>query len=114
METMTAYCGLDCSQCQAFIATRNDDDAARKKIAREWSEQFGMEMKPEDINCDGCKADSERKIGHCAVCRIRSCGVEKGLENCAFCPEYACDKLAGFLKHAPQARKNLENIKNKA
>jgi len=34
METMLmAYCGLDCRECPVFIATENDDDDARQKVA---------------------------------------------------------------------------------
>jgi len=51
MEKMIAYCGLDCSGCPTFLATQNDDDAAREKI---YSMKFGFNFKPEEINCDGC------------------------------------------------------------
>ena len=33
---MIGYCGLDCAQCEAFIATQNNDDALRAKVAAEW------------------------------------------------------------------------------
>lgn len=112
MEAMIAYCGLDCSQCPAFLATRNNDDAAREKVARDWSRLFGMELKPEQINCDGCRSESERKIGHCSDCKIRFCGAEKGVENCAFCDDGPCDALIAFLKYVPQARENLESVRN--
>jgi len=32
-------------------------------------------------------------FNHCAVCQVRACGIEKGLENCAYCDDYACEKL---------------------
>jgi hypothetical protein len=53
-EDMTGYCGLDCEQCGAFIATRNDDDALRAKVAEEWARQYNAPIKPEHINCTGC------------------------------------------------------------
>lgn len=34
---MIGYCGLDCVQCEAFIATKNDDNALRAKVAEEWA-----------------------------------------------------------------------------
>ena len=33
MPKMIAYCGLVCSNCPTFLATKNDDDAAREKTA---------------------------------------------------------------------------------
>jgi len=33
MNKMIAFCGLTCTECPAFIATRKDDDGERKKVA---------------------------------------------------------------------------------
>jgi hypothetical protein len=111
MEKMIAFCGLICSECPAFLATRNDDDAQRKKTAEMWSVQYGMGLKPEDINCDGCLSNTGRLINHCNVCEIRKCGQDKGLENCAHCGEYACEKLDNFFKVAPNSKTTLDEIK---
>ena len=34
MNRMIAFCGLDCEKCDAYIATKNDDQALREKTAR--------------------------------------------------------------------------------
>ena len=34
MEKIVAFCGTVCTECPAFIATRNDDDNKRKEIAK--------------------------------------------------------------------------------
>jgi hypothetical protein len=108
---MTAFCGITCSECGAFIATQNDDNEKRAEVAQLWSKQHNVELKPEDINCDGCISDSDRRMGYCQVCEIRKCGKQKNLQNCACCDEYACDKLEGFLKMVPDAKKHLDDIK---
>ncbi len=54
MEKMIAFCGIVCTECPAFLATQKDDDNKRKKVAEMWSKQFKSEIKPVDINCDGC------------------------------------------------------------
>ena len=113
MRRMTAFCGLVCSECGAFIATQNDDDEKRAEVARLWSRQYGVDIKPADINCDGCTSDTDRHIGHCQVCEIRKCGKQKEVVNCAYCVDYACEKLEGFFKMVPDARKNLDKIKNR-
>lgn len=112
MSNMTACCGIVCSECGAFIATMNDDDNKRVEVAELWSKQYGQDIKPEDINCDGCISDSERLIGHCKVCEIRKCAREKAVANCAYCDEYACEKLEGFFKMVPDARNNLDTIRS--
>ena len=111
MREMTAVCGLLCSECGAFIATKNDDDEKRAEVAELWSKQYNQDIKPEDINCDGCTSDSDRLFGHCKVCEIRTCGQEKAVVNCAYCYEYACEKLEGFFKMVPDARKQLDSIR---
>jgi hypothetical protein len=112
MEKMISYCGLNCSECPAFIATVNDDDELRKKTAELWSKEYGGEVKPEDVNCDGCVSGTDRHIGHWHECEMRICGQEKGVENCAFCNEFACEKLSKFFEAVPVARTTLEEIRN--
>jgi hypothetical protein len=36
MERMIAYCGLICTDCGAYIATRAKDQAAIERVAAEW------------------------------------------------------------------------------
>ena len=111
MSEMTAVCGLLCNECGAFIATSNDDDERRAEVAQLWSKQYNQDIKPEDINCDGCTSDSDLLFGHCKVCEIRKCGKEKAVVNCAYCDEYACEKLEGLFKMVPDARKQLDSIR---
>lgn len=61
---MIAYCGLVCSDCPTFLATKNDDDVARQKTADLYAQNFGLDLKPEDINCDGCKSEGGKLIYH--------------------------------------------------
>jgi hypothetical protein len=111
MEKMIAFCGIECTACPAFIAYKEDNDELRKKTAGEWSKAFGVEIKPEHINCLGCLSVTGPHIGYCAECLIRKCGSEKKVQNCAYCEEYICDKLGDFFKKATDAKKNLEKIK---
>lgn len=76
---MIAFCGLNCHECGAFLATKENDDKKRAKVAQEWSKLFKIEIKPEDINCDGCLSDGGRLFNYCKVCEIRKCGKEKGV-----------------------------------
>ena len=121
---MIAYCGIICSECDAFIATQNDDDAKRKEVAALWTKESNVNVKPEDINCDGCLATTDRLWGYCHTCEIRKCGQEKGVENCAYCDEYPCYKLEKFFQRsgdrlgrlfpmAPMFRADLDEAREK-
>ena len=112
MGTIISRCGLLCNECPALLARKNDDEDLRKKTAKEWSKQFGMPVAPEGINCDGCLSDGVHS-SFCEMCEVRMCGVEKGLSSCAFCDEYACEKLEKILSAEPECRKRLDEMKEK-
>jgi hypothetical protein len=111
MDKMIAYCGIVCTECPAFVATQQNDDAKRKKVAETWSKQYKMSVKPEDINCDGCTSESGRLLNYCSICEIRKCGQDHGVKNCAYCTEYDCEKLIRFHTMAPHAKASLEKIR---
>lgn len=109
---MKACCGLNCTECPTYLATRNNDDGAREKVARKWSKMFGMKLTAADINCDGCRSGSDRMFGYCRVCRIRSCCTDKPYQTCAECGEYPCNHLSALFQIVPQARKELDAIRD--
>jgi len=110
MSEMIAYCGLNCTECPALLATRANDEEKAQSIAREWSTQFGVNVTAANVWCDGCLVGG-KKCAHCGECEIRACGIEKGVENCAHCAEYnTCGKIQGFFTMAPMAKTNLEKI----
>lgn len=109
---MIACCGLDCSKCEGFLATEADDDSKRVEVAKQWSARYNADIKPEQINCDGCRSDG-RKFFYCSdICELRKCCLEKDIANCAACDMYACDKLKSFFKVAPEARTALDALRS--
>jgi hypothetical protein len=113
MQEMVAYCGLVCTECPAYKATKEDDDKARAKIAEEWTRQYQHAFKTEDINCNGCLAVGNTRFSYCRVCEIRKCGSDREVLNCAYCVEYPCDKLNDFHARVVEAKARLEAIRNK-
>lgn len=51
MNEVLAYCGLNCENCDARIATLNNDDTWRTNVAELWSKLNGVEITPEDKLC---------------------------------------------------------------
>ncbi|MFH1114114.1 MAG: DUF3795 domain-containing protein [Pseudomonadota bacterium] len=107
---LIAYCGLVCSECPTFLATKNDDDAARKQTAAMYAEKFGLDFEPADINCDGCKSETGKMISFCQVCEIRKCCRLKNLVNCASCWEQPCEILTTFHEFSPDAKARFEAL----
>lgn len=111
MTGITAFCGLDCTECEAYLATQADDNEKRAAVAKQWSVRYNADIRPEQINCDGCRS-AGRKFFYCSdMCELRKCGLSKSVDNCAGCDEYPCEKLEAFFQVAPQARTALDTLR---
>jgi hypothetical protein len=112
MAEMFAYCGVDCDQCPAFIATQNDDMEALAKMAAQWTEQFKQDIPVESVLCDGCKSEGGRLSGYCDMCAVRACGVERGVVTCATCDDYGCEILLACPAYEAKGKANLEKMRS--
>ena len=115
---MIAYCGLECETCPIHLATLEPDvkrkAEMRVQIAHQLAKIYGTTPKPEIItDCDGCKVTGGRLFTGCADCGIRLCANERKVENCAYCSDYACEKLIKHFNFDPDSRKRLEEIREK-
>ena len=113
MEKMIAYCGNICNECPAYIVTVKNDDNERRKIASEWQKLYNPNIKPEDINCDGCLSENGRLYNYCNTCEVRICCIENNLKNCAYCKDYICEKLLKFYELEPKGKEILDEIRGK-
>ena len=112
MDKIIAYCGLTCTECDAYLATQANDQAALERVAARWREEYNApNVTVEYVICDGCLTGDGRLGGHCLECEIRACGVARGVANCAYCDDYGCAKLEGFLGFVPTVRTTLEAIR---
>ena len=111
MEKMIATCGLNCASCEAYQATHRGDAKALEALAATWSEQYAATLTAEDCTCMGCHSETGPWMSHCAACEIRACGTEKGLNTCAECADYACDKLTKFFDFVPDAKTTLDGLR---
>ena len=109
---MIAYCGMECSKCEGYLATKENNDEKRKEVAEKWSIQYKADITPEQINCNGCKSNDSKFFFTENICEIRKCNIEKGNEHCAKCEDYTCKKLESFIEFAPEVGVALEQLKN--
>lgn len=87
MKEMIGYCGYNCHLC----AARSDDKELRQKMVDGWRKIFGLEMYTAlNVCCDGCKSNGKLADKEC---KARPCAIEKGVEFCAYCDEFPCDKM---------------------
>ena len=91
MEKMLGRCGYRCDLC----AARSDDPAVRQKLVQGWRKYLGHQMyTAQNVRCDGCMNDGRLADKNCP---IRPCAIQKGVENCAYCDEFPCEKLEEFI-----------------
>jgi hypothetical protein len=91
MEEMIGYCGYNCHLC----AARSDDPAVRQRLVDGWRRIFGHEdYTAENVRCDGCRSDGRLADKQC---QARPCARERGLESCADCEEFPCEKVRHLI-----------------
>ena len=98
---MVAYCCLECDKCDVYIATKNNDDELRAKVAKQWK------MDAEKLYCDGCK--SENGLFNCDA---KKCAIARGLPTCAHCDDFpSCDKE--IWTKWPELKKKTEEMRRR-
>ena len=88
MEQIISKCGYRCDLCPAYEKNLKSD-ADKQRMSDAWEKYCGFQVPPEQIqSCPGCEVS-----GADPTCTVRPCAIEKNMENCAHCEEFACDKL---------------------
>lgn len=112
MAKLLAYCGLDCGECEAYIATQKSDRAGLEATAKKWTEQFGgKEITADACICDGCASEKRTSSAHAVTCAIRLCASKRGVITCAHCPDFGCEIDKQFFAFSPVLKEKLEAIR---
>jgi len=91
MTEMIGYCGYNCHLC----AAQSDDPAVRQRLVDGWRKVFGHEnYTAENVKCAGCSSDGRVADQQC---KARPCAKQKGVESCAYCDEFPCDKMKHLM-----------------
>ncbi len=83
-------CGLYCGVCAIRIATVDDNDKFREKLAPIYG------VKPEDLHCEGCRAPVDKVWMYCQACPIKACTGDRGYEGCSECDDFPCELIENF------------------
>ncbi len=112
MNNRLAPCGIDCSQCDAYIATQTGDQTLQQKLADNYKKQFGQDIAFIDLECDGCFSEG-RHISFCFQCGIRRCASHYGYATCAECQDFPCESGSFIWTENSQSKANLEALRRK-
>lgn len=111
MDKLISACGLDCLNCECYLATRSGEQQGKEDIAKRWSEIYQNEITTADINCDGCMNEGVH-FNWCNHCPIRACVVKRGYKSCAECPDFPCETNASLYIEAPSAKENILKLRS--
>lgn len=109
-EIILAYCGLLCNECPLLIATRNNDQNARRELAKQCSSDR-CTFEPEDMNCQGCFKVDPAQSKMCSDCAIRACAVQKPVKHCAECGHFPCPTYDTYIPADSKERARLTAAK---
>ena len=102
---------MNCATCDARLATLANDDELRRQTAEKWKVQFNAsDITFEMINCTGCREPGV-KVGHWAMCQIRTCALSKNFKTCGECDKMEhCDIIKPVFQFTPDAVANLRSL----
>jgi hypothetical protein len=107
MEPMLSKCGYRCDLCPAHESNLKSE-ADKKKMCDAWNKYIGGNTEPEVISaCGGCQAEGEQGDESCSV---RPCAIGRGVETCANCEDFDCEKLKSKMDFVAQSVKDPDNI----
>jgi hypothetical protein len=105
MSQIIGKCGYRCDLCPAYEPNIKSD-ADKQRMLDAWAKYFGFQIPPEKFTaCAGCA-----EKGGYPDCTVRPCAIEKGIENCAHCDQFACDKVSGLMNFVDEKVKDLSSV----
>ena len=85
-----SYCGMRCDQCLIYRPNVVRKDR-RREIVSLWRKIWkGFEADPQNVICDGCRADHAGAVLFSADCPTRKCVKDRKLRHCGECGRYPC------------------------
>ena len=118
-KEFACYCGLYCKNCAVKVKVEPAADVLYEEMKKAgfedvisfipggegfWSFLKGM---TDDGMCISC-----RDGGGDPGCAVRICAQEKGVEMCALCGEYPCEKVTVFIERNPELEQDNALLSN--
>ena len=89
-DVVLSKCGYRCDLCLAYLTNVVKDDR-RQELSDGWFRIYGFRIEPQAIVCEGCVSSESPDLID-KNCPVRPCVVSRGIENCAYCHEFVCEK----------------------
>ncbi|MBN1845770.1 MAG: DUF3795 domain-containing protein [Sedimentisphaerales bacterium] len=107
MEPIYAKCGIRCDLCPVFETNLTGPDD-RQRISAAFKTYYEFDVPAEQIQpCPGCQAVTEPPDKDCPEWH---CAREKGVETCAHCDEFICEKCRPRMDAMDEFLKTHDSI----
>ena len=99
---MTAPCGLDCFNCEMYLA--GEDGALRARIAADRGLALDRAL------CRGCRGErgTIAWMNMKEPCAVYACTERQGIDFCFECRDFPCDHLHPYADKADRAPHNVK------
>ena len=99
---MTAPCGLDCFNCQIYLA--NENEKLRSIISRKTDIPYEL------VICKGCRNENGTIpfLKMTAPCNVFQCIEKKEIKFCCDCSDFPCDLLHPYADKADKVPHNIK------
>lgn len=84
---LIAYCGLYCGACSFKVAFEENDRVHLTDMPEHYDRYKNDALE----DCPGCRLENK-----CGQCAIRDCAIGRGLDYCAQCNDFPCERSMGF------------------
>jgi hypothetical protein len=92
MSEIVGRCGYRCDLCPAYTGNIHGLEE-RQRVSDGWFTYYGFRIPPEQILCEGCRAENPNAKRIDSDCKIRACAITRGVDTCASCEKSPCDEL---------------------
>ena len=87
---MKCFCGHNCARCFVYLASHGEPEC-RDKAVKFYAGKFGLKVSPDEVHCEGGRAEDELVFRLCRGCPFRKCCLMKGIDYCGKCDSQCRD-----------------------
>ncbi|MEG0529665.1 MAG: DUF3795 domain-containing protein, partial [Bacilli bacterium] len=104
----TGYCGANCSKCNTYLATQNNDFEFIKRAKKFYKDVFQNDLPLEYIHCGGCYSKNKIHLRIIdKICNYEVCTKSKKVLTCLSCHQYPCSTVLKENKLHPNMDTNF-------
>ena len=95
-DKRVCFCGHDCSKCNVFLATSENNESYRKRARDFYRLHLKQEFSSDELICHGGK--NSKCFALTEKCPFKMCCLNKSILFCTECTDYPCSLISDYEK----------------